>query len=101
MHADGKQFKVAPGTALWLDKRPGEVGSELTFHQVALIAEGDQLRIGTPYLDKVHVKARVLGEAKDPKGIVFKKKRRKGYKVKNTYRKHYTHIEILDIVSTI
>lgn len=91
---DGKQFKVTTGTRLQLDKRAVDVGKEITFSEVQLLADEETVATGDPYIPGASVKAKVLEHIKGAKGIVFKKKRRKGYAVKNGYRKAYTNVEI-------
>ena len=96
---DGKQFKVTTGTKLQLDKRAVKVGEEITFSEVQLLADQKNVAMGAPYIPGASVKAKVLAHVKGEKGIVFKKKRRKGYAVKNGYRKAYTNVEISAIAA--
>lgn len=96
---DGKQFKVTTGTQLQLDKRAAKVGEEITFSQVQLLADQENVAMGAPYIPGASVKAKVLAHGKGEKQIVFKKKRRKGYRVKNGHRKTYTNVEISSIIA--
>lgn len=90
----GKQYRVTEGQKLFVSKLGDEVGSKVTFGDVLLYSKDDKtLDIGTPKLDK-EVQATILNHVKDDKVIVFKKKRRKGYKRTRGHRQQYTEIEI-------
>ncbi|WP_412067134.1 50S ribosomal protein L21 [Rubrivirga sp. IMCC43871] len=90
----GKQFKVSEGLRLYVPRLKGEVGDSLTFDRVLLVSGDDGVSIGAPTVDGASVPAEVLAHVKGDKIIVFKKKRRKGYKVKNGHRQPYTQIKI-------
>lgn len=94
----GKQFKVSKKQWLYTPKLQSEVGALLTFDKVVLLDEEGTVTVGAPTLHGVAVKAKVLEHAKADKVIVFKKKRRNGYKVKRGHRQDYTKIVIEDIV---
>ena len=95
----GKQFKVTKDQELYVPKLEERVGAQLTFDKVLLFAEADQpARVGTPCLTGMKVMAKVVDHQKDAKVIVFKKKRRKGYKKKQGHRQDYTKICIEDIL---
>ena len=89
----GKQFKVQPDTTLYVPRQKADIGDSLTFDRVLLVS-GDDLQIGTPTVGGASVTAKVLDHVKGDKIIVFKKKRRKGYRVKNGHRQPYTKISI-------
>ncbi len=89
----GKQFKVQPDTKLYVPRQQAEVGDTLTFDRVLLVS-GDDIQVGAPTVGGASVTAKVLGHVKGDKVIVFKKKRRKGYRVKNGHRQPYTQISI-------
>ena len=89
----GQQFKVEEGQELFVHRLEAQEGDNLTFDQVMLVSKGDDVKLGTPVL-KAQVKATVLEHLKGDKVIVFKKKRRKGYKVKNGHRQYLTKIKI-------
>ena len=89
----GQQFKVEEGQEIFVHRLEAEAGNSLTFDTVNLIADGDNVSVGTPMLS-AKVSATVLDHVKGDKVIVFKKKRRKGYKVKNGHRQHFTKIKI-------
>ncbi len=89
----GQQFKVEEGQEIFVHQLEAGEGAQLTFDQVLLINNGGTTSVGTPVLD-AKVKATVLGNQKGDKVIVFKKKRRKGYRVKNGHRQQFTKIKI-------
>jgi large subunit ribosomal protein L21 len=95
----GKQFKVSKEQRLYTPKLQSEVGTFLTLDKVLLLGdEQGTVTIGVPILEGVTIKAKVLEHTKGDKVIVFKKKRRNGYKVKRGHRQDYTRIVIEDIV---
>lgn len=95
----GKQFKVEKGRKLYVNRLAGEENSSVSFDKVLLIDNDGKVEIGTPSVKDAKVEATILRHLKDDKVIVFKKKRRKGYKVKNGHRQFLTQIEIKDIVA--
>ena len=90
----GKQFKAAEGDRLYVPRIKAEVGDSLTFDRVLLVSGDDGVQVGAPTVGGASLAAEVLGHVKGDKVIVFKKKRRKGYKVKNGHRQPYTQIKI-------
>lgn len=93
----GQQYKVNPLEKLFVPKLESAVDSIIKFDKVLLIANEKGVKIGAPVLAGSSVEAKVLGHVKDDKVIVFKKKRRKGYRVKRGHRQQYTQIEIMSI----
>lgn len=93
----GQQVKVGPNEKICVPKLPQEVGSEVKLDHVLLVADGTSVRIGNPYVSNSSVAAKVLRHLKDDKVIVFKKKRRKGYRVRRGHRQQMTEIEITAI----
>ena len=89
----GQQFKVEKGQELFVNRLEAEEGAKVTFDEVLLTDDNGNTQVGTPILD-VKVTATVLSHLKGNKVIVFKKKRRKGYKVKNGHRQSLTQIKI-------
>ena len=89
----GQQFKVEEGQELFVHQLEAADGDSVTFDQVLLIDNGGKVNVGTPVLN-AKVNATVLGRQKGDKVIVFKKKRRKGYQVKNGHRQSFTKIKI-------
>ena len=88
----GKQFKVAKDTKLFVNRIDAKEGSKVSFDDVLLIDNGSKVIVGNPIVKDASVEAKVLKHLKDDKVIVFKKKRRKGYKVKNGHRQALTEI---------
>ncbi len=90
----GNQYKVTENQRVFVPRLKEEVGSKVTFDQVLMFtSDGKSFEIGTPNLSK-KVEATVLDHVKDDKVIVFKKKRRKGYKVRRGHRQNYTAVKI-------
>jgi large subunit ribosomal protein L21 len=92
----GKQYKVAQGDKLRVEKLPAGVGETVTFDQVLLVG-GDALKIGTPLVAGAKVEAKVIAQDRAKKVIVFKFRRRKNYRRKNGHRQPYTALEITGI----
>ncbi len=90
----GKQYKVSEGDVLKVEKLNAAPGDEIEISDVLMVVDGEDVKIGTPVIDSATVKAKVIEQGRGKKVIVFKKKRRKGYKVKNGHRQPYTAIEI-------
>ena len=90
----GQQFKIQEGQEIFVHNLNQEEGAKLSFDQVLLVGNDGNTTIGTPTVKSASVEATVLGETKGDKVIVFKKKRRKGYKVKNGHRQQFTKIKI-------
>lgn len=93
----GQQFKVKKDQKLYVNRLENAEGDSLSFTKVLLIDDDGKVQIGTPVVEDVVVTAKVLKHVKGDKVIVFKKKRRKGYKVKNGHRQHFTQIQIENI----
>ncbi len=94
----GKQIRLSPKDKVsipLLDKKPG---SKVSFDKVLLVQDDKAVMVGTPTVKGASVEATVLGHEKADKVIVFKKKRRKGYRVKKGHRQQYTEVEITNIV---
>ena len=89
----GKQYKVAEGDVIRVEKLGAEEGSKVSFDKVMLIG-GDELTIGKPYIDGASVEATVTANGKDKKVIVYKYKRKTGYHKKNGHRQQYTQVKI-------
>ena len=93
----GKQYRVAPGDVLRVERLPGERGDAVTLDQVLLVGDGQDLKIGQPFLADVRVTAQILRQGKAKKILVFKKKRRKNYRRKQGHRQLYTALQIQEI----
>lgn len=96
----GKQYRVREKDRLFVPRQDAEVDKTLSFDRVLLVANGDDVRVGKPTLKGASVKAKVLDQVKADKVLVFKKKRRKRYKVKRGHRQPYTHIEVSSITAS-
>ena len=90
----GKQYNVGKNTKLFVDKLQEKEGSKITFDNVLMVDNGSNTKIGNPVVIGASVEAKIVKHFKDKKVIVFKKKRRKGYKVKNGHRQQMTEIII-------
>jgi len=95
----GQQFKAEKGKKLYVHRLQGDEGSSVSFDQVLLTDNDGQVNVGTPVVKGSKVNAKILKHLKDDKVIVFKKKRRKGYRVKNGHRQFLTQIFIEDIIA--
>ncbi|MGC6469845.1 MAG: 50S ribosomal protein L21 [Flavobacteriales bacterium] len=95
----GQQFKVEKDQQIFVHRLDNKEGSKVDFDKVLLIDDNGKVNVGAPAISGAKVTAKVLGHMKGDKVIVFKKKRRKGYKVKNGHRQSFTQIEIQSIVA--
>lgn len=93
----GKQYQVAAGDRLRVEKLEGKVGDSVELSDVLMVVDGDTAQIGQPSLKGAKVSARIVEQDKAKKVIVFKKKRRKGYRVKRGHRQMFTGLEINEI----
>ena len=96
----GQQFKVEKDQKVFVHRLQTEEGKKVAFDNVLLLADGDKVTVGAPAIDGAQVGAKVLKHLKGDKVIVFKKKRRKGYRVKNGHRQALTEIQIDSIVAS-
>ncbi|MCM4171290.1 50S ribosomal protein L21 [Arenibacter sp. TNZ] len=96
----GQQFKVAKDQKVYVHRLQDEEGSKVTFDNVLLLEDGSDITIGAPAIDGAAVEAKVIKHLKGDKVIVFKKKRRKGYKKKNGHRQYLTEIVIEGIIAS-
>ena len=98
MHAiietGGKQFKVAEGDTLFIEKLPVESGETVTFDKVLAVIDGDKITVGTPVVVGAKVDASVVKNGKGKKVIVFKYNPQKGYSRKQGHRQPYTKVTI-------
>ena len=90
----GQQMRVSAGDEVYVNRLPGDEGTSVNFDSVLLVAEGDKAQIGRPTLKGSTVNATILSHLKGDKVLVFKKKRRKGYRVKNGHRQALSKIKI-------
>lgn len=90
----GKQYKVSQNDTLYIPLQSASTSTTLSFDKVLLVADGENVSVGTPTVEGASVHATVLDHVKADKVLVFKKKRRKGYKVKRGHRQPYTQIKV-------
>jgi large subunit ribosomal protein L21 len=93
----GQQFRVTKGQELFVHRLEGNEGDSVTFDNVLLTEADGKVTLGKPSVSGVAVGAKIISHLKGDKVIVFKKKRRKGYKVKNGHRQSFTKISIESI----
>ena len=93
----GKQFRVAQGDIVAVEKLAGQVGDKVTFDQVLFVGGNGEVKIGTPSFPEARVTAEILDQGKAKKVIVFKKKRRKSYSRKRGHRQQLTTLKIVEI----
>jgi len=95
----GKQFRAEPGGRLRVPSIDAEPGTQVTFDQVLLASDGaDAVHVGTPTVEGARVTAEIVRHGRDRKIIVFKRKRRKGYRKKQGHRQDFTEIRIDEVV---
>ena len=92
----GKQYRVAQGDVLRVEKLAGDVGAAVTFDKVLLVG-GDSTKVGTPLVKGAKVDAQIIAQGRDKKVIVFKFRRRKNYRRKNGHRQPYTELKITGV----
>ena len=95
----GQQVKVSKDQKVYVHRLANEEGANVSFDRVLLIDNNGAITVGAPAINGASVEAKVLKHVKGDKVIVFKKKRRKGYKVKNGHRQLFTQIVIENIVA--
>lgn len=93
----GKQYKVAEGTTLKIEKLEVELGKKVTFEEVLMIADGDKVQIGAPFVTKASVEAKVISQGKGKKIHILKFHRRKHSMKQQGHRQLFTEIEISKI----
>ncbi len=90
----GKQYKVQEEQVLRIEKLDGSEGSEVEFDDILMYSDGETISLGTPKIENAVVKAHILEQAKGKKELVFKYKRRKGYRRMKGHRQYYTEVKI-------
>lgn len=93
----GQQFKVAKDDKIYVNRLSNAEGETVDFEKVLLVHADKKVEVGTPQVKGAKVTAKILSHLKGDKVIVFKKKRRKGYQVKNGFRPSLTYIQIEEI----
>ena len=97
IRAGGKQYRVAEGQTLRVEKLSGEPGDTVTLDDVLLLGGDGQTRIGTPKVAGAQVQARILQQDRAKKVLIFKKRRRKGYTKKQGHRQSFTELKVTGI----
>ena len=93
----GKQFKVTKNDKVVVPTLKEKVGAIVRFDRVMMVGDDKEVTVGNPLVASAHVEATVLNSVKGPKLVVFKKKKRKGYRVKRGHRQQYTEVQISTI----
>ena len=97
LNTGGKQYKVSQGDLVKVEKLESDVGDKVTLSQVLMVGQGEDVEVGSPYVSNCEVTGEVVEQGKGAKIIVFKKKRRKGYRRKNGHRQQFTQLKITEI----
>jgi len=93
----GKQYKVAVGDKVKIEKLSGEAGAAVAFDKILLVADGDSAKIGQPYVSGASVTANILEQGRDKKKIVFRYHSKTRYRKKKGHRQHFTEVQIENI----
>ncbi len=97
IESGGQQLKITTGELIKLEKLPGEIGDQVTLDKVLMVKTDDDLHIGAPYLKTAKVSGEIIAQERAKKIIVFKFKRRKGYRKKQGHRQYFTQVKINSI----
>jgi large subunit ribosomal protein L21 len=95
----GKQYRVAAGEKIKVEQIPADIGSEVVLDQVLMVANGDDVTMGTPLVGGATVKVKVVSHGRGEKVHIYKMRRRKHYRKSQGHRQNYTEIEILGIAA--
>lgn len=93
----GKQYRVAAGKKIKVEKLPADIGSEVVLDQVLLVGSGEEVKVGTPLVPGASVLAKVLAHGRGEKVKIFKMRRRKHYEKQQGHRQSFTELEIAGI----
>jgi len=97
LRTGGKQYKVASGDLVEVERLVGEAGDIIEFPEVLSLVDEDNVKIGTPLLDGVSVKGEIVAQKRGNKILVFKSKKRKGYRKRQGHRQELTQLKITEI----
>ncbi len=97
IEACGRQYKVTEGDVVFFEKLDAEEGKKVTFDNVVLLADGDKIEVGSPFVKGAKVEGKVAEHGKGKKIVVFKYKPKKNYRRKQGHRQPYTKVEITSI----
>lgn len=95
----GKQYKAEQGKTLKVDRLGGDTGEVVTFDSVLMLRDGEKTSVGKPFVKGAQVKATVQEHVRDPKVVVFKYKRRKGYARKRGHKQQYSVLRVEEIAA--
>jgi large subunit ribosomal protein L21 len=90
----GKQYRAVIGESIEVDRYPLEVGEEIDMDRVLLIADGENVKVGTPFIDGAKIQGTVVGQIKGPKIVVFRYKAKERIRSKTGHRQQYTKVRI-------
>ena len=93
----GKQYRVEPGDVIRVESLPGDVGSDIEFPEVLLRQSDAGLAVGSPLVEDAKVSGVIVGQEKDAKILVFKKKRRKNYRRHQGHRQNVTAVRVVSV----
>ncbi len=93
----GKQYKVAVGDKVKIEKLTGEAGAAIVFDKILLVGDGETAKIGQPYVSGASVAAKVLAQGRDKKKIVFRYHSKTRYRKKKGHRQHFTEVAIENV----
>lgn len=93
----GKQYRVAPGRVIAVERLPGSVGDVVELSRVLLVGEGEKVKVGSPVVSGARVRATILEEIRGPKITVFKFRRRRKYRRKTGHRQCLTRLRVDEI----
>jgi len=93
----GKQYKVAQGDVIQVEKLPGEANAKVELAEVLMLCDGGKVTAGTPFVKGAVISAEVVEQKRSAKLIIFKKKRRQNYRRKNNHRQEFTVLKITGI----
>lgn len=94
----GKQFRAEPGDRIRVPSLEAEPGETITFERVLVASDGSDVSIGAPLVDGASVTAEVVRHGRDKKVVVFRRKRRKGYRLKKGHRQGFTEVRVSQVV---
>jgi large subunit ribosomal protein L21 len=90
----GKQYRAVIGESIDVDRYPLEVGEEIDMDRVLLISDGENVKVGTPFVKGAKIQATVLSHVKGPKVVVFRYKAKERIRTKTGHRQQYTRVRI-------
>lgn len=90
----GKQYRVQEGDTIFIEKVAGNEGETLSFDKILLVSNGEEVKVGKPYVEGVSVEGNIVEHGKARKVVIFKFKRKKDYRKKQGHRQPYTRVKI-------